>query len=359
MTDQYKIIEKENLTFDDVLLVPNFAGFKRDEIEIDVDLGKGIKLGIPFISSPMDTVTDMRFAIAIGRLGGLGIIHRNLSVEEQLAMVKEVKKQKLIAAAAVGAGGDLEIRVDELLKAQIDVLVVDSAHGYSKSVIETTKYIAKKSAKVLLISGNVATQAGAKALFDAGADLLRVGMGPGSICSTRIVAGIGVPQLSALIDCAQVAKQYKKNIIADGGMRYSGDVVKAIGAGAIAVMSGSLFAGTIESPGKLITIKNKKYKLYRGMGSISAMKDGSAARYDQNYRKGQQKKLIAEGVEGIVDYKGNLEDVLAQLTGGLKSGMYYTGARTINELSEKTRFIRITNSALQENHPHDIKIINN
>jgi IMP dehydrogenase len=200
----------------------------------------------------------------------------------------------------------------------------------------------------------VATSAGAKALIEAGASSLRVGMGPGSICSTRIVAGIGVPQITAIMDTVSIAKKYAVPVIADGGLRFSGDITKALAAGASVVMSGSLFAGTREAPGKLVTINGKKYKSYRGMGSVSAMKEGSAARYGQNYRLGQEKKLIAEGVEGLVPYKGTLEEVVTQLIGGLKAGMYYTGVKNIKELQENTRFIRITQASLTESHPHDI-----
>ncbi len=351
-----KIVDTAGLTFDDVLLVPNYTDVKREEINLESQLNKRIKLSIPIMSSPMDTVTDAKMAITLGKLGGLGIIHRNMSIQDQAKEVKMVKKETEIVGAAVGVGSDFETRLKALSVEGLDVVVVDSAHGFSKWVVEATKYISQKYKNIVLISGSIATAAGAKALITAGADVLRVGMGPGSICTTRIVAGMGVPQITAIMETSAVSSKYNIPIIADGGIRYSGDIVKAIAAGASFVMLGSLFAGTAESPGKLIEIEGKKYKNYRGMGSVSAMKDGSAVRYGQEYRKGQEKKLIAEGVEGLVAYKGTVEEVVAQLTGGLRTGMYYAGVKNISELQEKTRLMRITQASLTESHPHDIII---
>ncbi len=355
MTDSdNKIIGEVGLTFDDVLLLPNYTETKREDIDVSVQLTEKIKLKIPLLSAPMDTVTEAKLAIAIGKLGGLGVIHRNMTVNKQKKEIEEVKSEGLTAASAVGVGGDLEERVKELVDAGVDVLVIDSAHGFSKWVIEATKYIAKKYKNIFLVSGSVATAAGAKALIEAGANALRVGMGPGSICTTRVVAGMGVPQITAILETVAVAGQFGVPVISDGGLRFSGDIVKAIAAGASTVMSGSLFAGCEETPGKLIIKKGQKYKSYRGMGSVSAMKQGSAVRYGQEYRKGQEKKLIAEGVEGLVPYKGTVEEVVTQLVGGLKAGMYYAGVKNIEELQTKTRLMRITQASLTESHPHDI-----
>lgn len=354
MIDQVKIIETTGLTFDDVLIIPNYTDIKRDRIDVSTTLTAKIKLSIPLLSSPMDTVTTSRMAIAMGKLGGLGVIHRNLSIDGQVQEVKKVKKENLPAAAAVGVGADMQDRVKALVSAGVDVLVIDSAHGFSSWVIDTTKYISHNYPDIALVAGSVATAAGAKALIDAGASCLRVGMGPGSICTTRIVAGMGVPQITAILDTVAVARGYNIPVMADGGLRYSGDIVKALSAGASTVMSGSLFAGCDEAPGKKISVKGKMYKSYRGMGSVSAMKQGSAIRYGQEYRKGQEKKLIAEGVEGMVSYKGMLADVVTQLVGGLKTGMYYAGAKNIEELQTKTRFMRITQASLTESFPHDI-----
>lgn len=354
LDEQNKIIEEVGLTFDDVLLIPNFTDVKREDVDISVRLSEKIKLDIPFISAPMDTVTDARMAIAMGKMGGLGVIHRNLSIEKQTEEVKKVKKEGLLTASAVGVGKDLGDRVSGLVRAGVDVLVVDSSHGFSKWVIEATQYISQNFKDILLISGSVATSAGAKALIEAGADVLRVGMGPGSICTTRIVSGMGIPQITAVVNTHSIAKQFKVPVISDGGVRFPGDIVKAISAGAEAVMGGSIFAGCIESPGEIITKNGKKYKSYRGMGSVSAMKDGSAARYGQEYRKGQERKLVAEGVEGFVPYKGKLEEVINQFIGGLRAGMYYAGVKNIQELQEKTRLMRVTQASLTESHPHDI-----
>lgn len=349
-----KIIDTLGLTFDDVLLLPNYTEVKREDIDVSSHLTTKIKLEIPIICAPMDTVTDGKVAIILGKLGGLGIIHRNFTVEKQVSEIEKVKKENLLSAAAVGVGNELEDRVEALVNAGVDVLVIDSAHGFSKWVIEATKYISQKYKNITLISGSIATAAGAKALIDAGAQGLRVGMGPGSICTTRIVAGMGVPQITAILETTAVAKQYGIPVISDGGLRFSGDLVKALSAGASTVMTGSLFAGCVETPGKLIIQNGEKYKSYRGMGSVSAMKDGSAARYGQEYRKGQEKKLIAEGVEGLVSCKGTIEEVVTQLMGGLKAGMYYAGVKNIKELQTNTRLMRITQASLTESHPHDI-----
>lgn len=354
--NQTKFTSHHGLTFDDVLLLPNYTDIKRDEIDVSTKLTDKIKLAVPLLSAPMDTVTESSLAIALGKLGGLGIIHRNLTIEKEVLEVKKTKKEIGIVAAAVGVGKDAEARLEALAKAGISVAVIDSAHGFSKWVIELTRFISQKYKHLTLISGNVGTASGAKALIEAGAKVLRVGIGPGSICSTRIIAGVGIPQITAILETVAIARKYGVAVIADGGLRYSGDIVKALACGATAVMSGSFFAGCFESPGKLITIDGKKVKSYRGMGSLSSMKEGSAARYGQNYRQGQEKKLIPEGVEGHVVYKGELKDVVNQLIGGLRSGMYYVGAKNLEELQEKTRFIEITRASLVESYPHDVII---
>lgn len=356
MTTSDKIITSVGLTFDDVLVLPNYSHIKREEIDVSSNLSSTVKLAIPLISAPMDTVTASALAIALGKRGGLGIIHRNFSISEQIAEVEMTKKAVPLVAAAVGVGADLAQRVKALDKAGIDVVLIDSAHGFTKWVIEATRYIKDHYKHLTLISGSVGTAAGAKALIEAGADALRVGMGPGSICTTRVVAGMGIPQITAIIETVAVSQKYNTPVISDGGLRFSGDIVKAIAAGASMVMSGSLFAGCLETPGKVVTRLGKKYKLYRGMGSIKAMKQGSAVRYGQEYRRGKEKKLIAEGVEGLVPYKGTVVDVVTQLIGGLRSGMYYAGVKNIQQLQANTRLIRVTQASHIESHPHDIII---
>lgn len=353
-----KIYHHLGLTFDDVLLLPSYTDIKREDIDISSNLTADIKLELPILAAPMDTITTSTLAIALGKLGGLGVIHRNMTIEAQAVEVEKVKKESLLSVAAIGVGKDANERVEVLVKKGVNVIVIDSAHGFSKWVIELTKFISHKYKQLAVIAGNVGTAAGAKALIEAGAKAIRVGIGPGSICTTRIVAGIGVPQVTAIMETSAIAKKYNVPVIADGGIRYSGDIVKAYAAGASCVMSGSLFAGCSETPGEIITRAKSKYKSYRGMGSLSAMKEGSASRYGQDYRLGQQKKLTTEGVEGLVEYKGKIEDVVSQLTGGIRSGMYYTGAGNIRQLQEKSRFIQISQASLVESHPHDIIIKN-
>ncbi|OGG03938.1 hypothetical protein A2W14_05730 [Candidatus Gottesmanbacteria bacterium RBG_16_37_8] len=351
---QQKISSQQGLTFDDVLLLPNYTEIKRETIDVSTCLTKKIKLQIPLLSAPMDTVTEDELAISLGKLGGLGIIHRNLTIVKQVNVVAKVKKEIDLVGASVGIGRDLQERVIALDKAGCNVLVIDSAHGFSKWVIEATRYISGKFPHIELISGSVATAGGAKALIEAGAKALRVGMGPGSICTTRLVAGMGVPQITAVLETVKIARKFNIPVISDGGLRFSGDIVKALSCGASSVMTGSLLAGSKESPGKIVTLKGKKYKSYRGMGSIAAMRQGSAQRYGQEYRRGQEKKLIPEGVEGLVAFKGTIKDIVNQLVGGLKTGMYYAGVKNIRELQENTRLIRLTQASLIESHPHNI-----
>ena len=472
-------IVKEGLTFDDVLLIPQKSEIIPSQIDIKTKLTKDIELNIPLMSASMDTVTESKMAISMARQGGIGIIHKNMSIEEQASEVDRVKrsesgvivdpfslskghtiqdadnimarykisgvpivdenniligiitnrdikfetdmtrrieeamttkehlvtaregitleeakdilgkhrieklpivdeeghlkglitikdiekkiqypnsakdkKGRLLCGAGVGITNDLLERVDALYKAKVDIIVLDSAHGHSQNVINALKKVKAAYPDLPVIAGNVATAAGCEDLINAGADCVKIGMGPGSICTTRVVAGIGVPQITAIMDCYEVAKKYDIPIIADGGIQYSGDIVKALAAGANVCMMGSMFAGTEESPGEIVLYAGRSYKTYRGMGSIAAMEDGSKDRYFQS----GQKKLVPEGVEGMVAYKGKAEDIVFQMIGGIKSGMGYCGAPTIEQLQANAEFVKITAASLKESHPHDIKI---
>lgn len=338
------------LTYDDVLLLPRLSAVTPSQTDTAGRLTEKIILKIPVIASPMDTVCEKEMALAIGRLGGYGIIHRNMAISKQAEQLRSVLKQKVSCGVAVGVGADMKERVEILVKAGAKEICVDAAHGHTKHVGEATAWI-KKKFQVEVISGNVATREGAEWLFKQGADAVKVGMGPGSICTTRVMSGMGVPQLSAVVDCAKAAKKFKKTIIADGGIKNSGDMVKALAAGAEAVMLGSLLAGCDEAPGRKVKIKNKLYKYYRGMGSAAAMKHGSAERYGQQKTA---KKFIPEGVEGLVEYKGKLAEVVYQLVGGLRSGLAYLGAKNLKELRRRAEFIRITPAGWGESQPHSI-----
>ncbi|MEW6274371.1 MAG: IMP dehydrogenase [Bacillota bacterium] len=468
---------KIGLTFDDVLLVPAASEILPRDVDVSTNLTRNIRLNIPLMSAAMDTVTEARLAIALAREGGIGVIHRNMSIERQALEVDKVKRSehgvisdpiylspespvsealllmeryrisgvpitengklvgiltnrdlrfekefskpvgkvmtkdnlitapvgttleqakeilqrhkveklpivdenfnlrglitikdiekarqyplsakdkrgRLLVAAAVGVGFDEMERVDALVRAKVDVIVVDTAHGHSRPVIEMVKKIKKKYPEVELVAGNVATAEGTRDLIEAGADAVKVGIGPGSICTTRVVAGAGVPQVTAILDCAGEAARCGVPVIADGGIKYSGDITKAIAAGADVVMIGSLFAGTEESPGDIEIYQGRSYKVYRGMGSLGAMKEGSRDRY---FQEGQE-KLVPEGVEGRVPYKGPLAETVYQLIGGLRAGMGYCGTRNLGELKNKTTFLRITPAGLRESHPHDVVI---
>jgi IMP dehydrogenase len=364
------------LTFDDVLLKPGYAGFSRSEIDLTTQLTKKIALQAPLVASPMDTVTESKLAIALGQFGGIGIIHRNLTITDQAAEVTKVKKAGQLVGAAVGSSPGYEERVDALVAAGVDVIVVDSAHGFSKYVIEALIFI-KKNHKVEVIAGSVATAEGAQALIDAGVDALRVGMGPGAICTTRIVSGMGVPQLTAIIETAGVAHKYKVPVIADGGINYSGDIAKALAAGASTVMMGRLFAATEESPGEILEFtrdqvpsrfqsivngsQTYRFKGYRGMGSIAAMERGKQiSSEDEFHGKSYTDKsvLVAEGVEGLVPCSGKLEVVAATMLEGVRSGFYYVGAASIPQLWETAVLRRITSASLTESHPHDLFVTN-
>ena len=467
----------EGITFDDVLLVPAYSEVTPNMIDLTTNLTKKIKLNIPMMSAGMDTVTEHRMAIAMARQGGIGIIHKNMSIEAQaeevdkvkrsengvitdpfflspdhtladaedlmhrfrisgvpitengklvgiitnrdlkfetdftkkikesmtseglitapegitldeakkilakarkeklpivdkdfhlkgLITIKDIEKQikyplsakdaqgRLLCGAAVGITGNTMERIDALVKAHVDVVVVDSAHGHSRNIIEAVRKIKEKYPELQVIAGNVATGAATKALIEAGVDAVKVGIGPGSICTTRVVAGIGVPQITAIMDAYTVAKEYGIPVIADGGIKYSGDMTKAIAAGGNVCMMGSMFAGCDEAPGTFELYQGRKYKVYRGMGSLAAMENGSKDRYFQEGAK----KLVPEGVEGRVAYKGTVEDTVFQLVGGIRSGMGYCGCPTITDLQERGQFVKITAASLKESHPHDIHI---
>ena len=467
----------EGITFDDVLLVPAYSEVIPNQVDLSTNLTKKVKLNIPMMSAAMDTVTEYRMAIAMARQGGIGIIHKNMSIEAQadevdkvkrsengvitdpfylspehtledannlmakfrisgvpitegrklvgiitnrdlkfeedfskkikesmtsenlvtaregvtleeakkilaksrkeklpivdenfnlkgLITIKDIEKQikyplsakdeqgRLLCGAAVGITANVMARVDALVEAQVDVVVVDSAHGHSANILKAVREIKTKHPNLQVVAGNVATGAATKALIEAGVDAVKVGIGPGSICTTRVVAGIGVPQITAIMECYAAAKEAGIPIIADGGIKYSGDMTKAIAAGANVCMMGSIFAGCDESPGDFELYQGRKYKVYRGMGSIAAMENGSKDRYFQQ----DAKKLVPEGVEGRVAYKGHVEDTVFQLVGGLRSGMGYCGAKDIETLKQTGQFVKITAASLKESHPHDIHI---
>lgn len=345
----------EGLTFDDVLLLPGYTDFKRDEVDVSTKLHTTVTLKLPLCSSPMDTVTEEELARSLGRAGGLGIIHRNLSIDNQAQMVINVKADNVLVGAAVGVGADFEDRVKALVAARTDVIVIDSGHGNTKSMIEAVSSLKKSYPAQVVMAGNVATEEGAQNLIKAGVDILRVGMGPGSICTTRIITGMGVPQLTAIIEAVKAARGTNVTVVADGGITQIGDMAKALGAGAHAVMVGSLLAGFDESPGEVVTVNDESYKMYRGMGSVAAMQKGSAERYGQS-KDTHTKKLIPEGVEGFVRYKGPVDAYLDQVAGSLRSSFYYIGAKTMEEFHARAKFIKITPASMHESHPHNILI---
>ena len=363
---------KKGLTFDDVLLIPAESHVLPNEVNLSTQLAKNIKLNIPLISAGMDTVTEGPMAIAMALQGGLGVVHKNMSIQAQAGEVANVKsvvvpanatkaavddQNRLLCAAAVGVTSDTFERATALLEAGADAIVIDTAHGHSAGVLRKIKEIRDHFPDATLIAGNVATGEATKALFDAGVDVVKVGIGPGSICTTRVVAGVGVPQITAIYDAASVAREYGKPIIADGGIKYSGDVVKALAAGGNAVMLGSMLSGTTEAPGEVFEENGKRYKSYRGMGSVGAMAQahGSSDRYFQG-GVNEANKLVPEGIEARVEYKGDVSDIVFQIDGGLRSGMGYVGAPDIPTLIDKAQFVQITNAGLRESHPHDVRI---
>jgi IMP dehydrogenase len=368
---------REALTFDDVLLVPAYSDVLPSEVDIRTQLTKKLSLNMPILSAAMDTVTEASTAITMAREGGLGIIHKSLSVEAQAREVEKVKcafektgndpdceecerealfdeKGRLRVGAALGPSSDRFRRAEALVAAGVDILVVDTAHGHSKGVIETVRECKVRFPSVDIMAGNVATPEATQTLIDAGADAIKVGIGPGSICTTRLVAGVGVPQLTAIHDCAKTAEKQGISIIADGGIKHPGDITKAIAAGARCVMIGSLLAGSDETPGEIVSFQGRSFKKYRGMGSLGAMRKGSKDRYGQGNITDD--KLVPEGIEGCIPCRGPLAAILFQLVGGLRSGMGYTGCRTIEELRSKAQFLRITGQGLQESHVHGVII---
>ena len=344
---------KEALTFDDVTLAPKYSSVLPSEVNTSVKLSKNLNLKIPLLSSAMDTVTESKMAIEIAKSGGIGVIHRNLSINDQILEIKKVQKKGLVVGAAVGTNDTELSRAEKIIKCKVDLIVVDTAHGHNKRVANIIKFIKKKkSNKTTLCAGNIATAEAAKFLCKLGVDIVKVGIGPGSICTTRLVAGIGVPQLSALLD---VKKGLTKNVkmISDGGVKFSGDIAKALAAGADAVMVGSMIAGTNEAPGKIIKKNGKLFKVFRGMGSVGAMNKGSADRYFQKKQK-DSSKYVPEGVEGLIKYKGDVSKIIFKLIGGLKSSMGYLGSKNVINLRNKPKFVKITKAGFYESMVHSI-----
>ncbi|MGL5541703.1 MAG: IMP dehydrogenase [Erysipelotrichaceae bacterium] len=362
-------VVKEGYTYDDVLLVPSYSQVVPSLVELETQLTKKIRLRIPVTSAAMDTVSEKEMAIALAKLGGLSFIHKNMTIEQQAAMVLEVKNAsfdsqefgdaaidaqgRLLCGAAVGVSDTTLERVNALAAAGVDVIAVDSAHGHSRGVIETIKKIREAHPELDIVGGNIVTAQAAIDLIYAGATCLKVGVGPGSICTTRVVSGVGVPQLTAVNDVYQVARQYNVGIIADGGIKLSGDIPKALAAGADVVMLGGLLAGCTETPGEILEVYGKQVKSYVGMGSLSAMQRGSSDRYFQGGQK-ELKKLVPEGIEATVPFKGPISAVIYQMMGGLRSGMGYCGCGSVKEMKEKATFVKITGSGLKESHPHDV-----
>ena len=346
---------KEGLTFDDVLLIPARSDILPTQVSTATRLTSELRLAIPIVSAAMDTVTDSRTAIALGKLGGLGVIHRNLSVADQVREVQFVKGAGVPVGAAVGVSGDADERTAALVAAGADLIVVDIAHGHSAGVIRMVEKV-KARHRVQVLAGNVVTAEGTEELIAAGADGVKVGVGPGAICTTRVVAGAGMPQITAIFDCAEAADRHGIPVCADGGIQQSGDIAKAIGAGASTVMLGGLLAGVDEAPGETTDGPEGRLKAYRGMGSLGAMQARrSRDRYGQG-EIGDFSKLVPEGVEAHVNAQGPLGPLVHQLVGGLRAGMKYVGAASIDELRTKARFVRISGAGLRESHPHDVRI---
>ncbi len=348
-------IIKESLTFDDVLLIPQYSEVLPSQTNISLDLTKNISLKVPFLTSAMDTVTEYKMAEAIAKAGGIGIIHRNLSIKKQSNEINKVKKKDLLVGAAVGTDKEDIERARSLISNGCDLIVIDTAHGHSVKVLKILSKLKKITENIPICVGNIATGIAAKKLYNSGADIIKVGIGPGSICTTRMVAGIGVPQISAIMEVKKSLKNKKIKIISDGGIKFSGDIAKAIAAGADAIMMGSIFAGTDESPGKKFKVKGKFFKKYRGMGSIGAMSSGSANRYFQRRFK-DKSKFVPEGVEGRVEYKGNVSKIIYQLQGGLRSSMGYIGAKNLSQISKNAKFIKITKAGFYESMVHSVEM---
>ena len=346
---------KEALTFDDVLILPKYSEILPANTNISLNLSKKITLKVPFLSSAMDTVTESSMATAMALAGGIGVIHRNLNIKKQSQEVTKVKRKKLLVGAAIGTNAEDIDRAKSLYENGADLIVIDTAHGHSSKVIKILTKLKKINFKIPICVGNIATGEAALKLYNSGADIIKVGIGPGSICTTRMVAGIGVPQISAIIEVKKALKKKKIKIISDGGIKFSGDIAKALAAGADAIMMGSIFAGTDESPGEKFKLKGKTYKQYRGMGSIGAMSSGSANRYFQKNHK-DKSKFVPEGVEGRVEYKGSVSKIIYQLQGGLKSSMGYIGAKNLNEIRNRAKFIKITKAGFYESMVHSVEV---
>jgi len=367
-----KII-KEAYTFDDVLLVPAYSEVLPNKVDLKTKLTTNIDLNLPIISAAMDTVTEKNMAVALALEGGIGIIHKNLSISDQAKAVEEVKNTpfdlnkfpnavyddnfKLRVGAAIGVSSDLTDRVTALYHAGVDVVTLDSAHGHSKGIIVAVKKVKALFPDLEVIAGNIVTAQAAQDLVDAGANAVKIGVGPGAICTTRVVAGVGVPQLTAVNDIFEQIKNQNVGIIADGGIKFSGDITKAIAVGAHSVMLGRMLAGTDEAPGEIILKDGKKFKSYVGMGSMAAMQRGSKDRYFQQDKS--DKKLVPEGIEAIVDYKGSVHNIIFQLTGGLRAGMGYCGSKDIDDLRHNAKLVKISSAGLTESHPHDVLIAKN
>ncbi len=355
------------LTYDDLLLIPQKSEVVPAEVSLGAYLTPKIRLNVPIVSAAMDTVTEHELAIALARVGGIGMIHKNMSIESQAEEVALVKKApigenpnavtdergRLLCGAAVGVGANTSERVEALLKAGADVITVDSAHGHSANILKVVRMLRQAFPELQLVAGNIVTKEAAEDLIEAGANAVKVGIGPGSICTTRVVSGVGMPQASAVDEVASYCKGKGVCVIADGGLKYSGDIVKALALGADTVMLGSLLAGTKEAPGEVKEVNGKKFKTYVGMGSLAAMKRGSADRYFQKTTTAVE-KLVPEGIEARVPYSGTVEENVYQLCGGLRSGMGYCGAKDLMALRENAHFVQITNAGLRESHPHDV-----
>ena len=346
---------KEALTFDDILLLPKYSNILPAKTNINLQLTKKVSLKVPFLSSAMDTVTESKMAIGIANEGGLGIIHRNLNIKQQSKEVEKVKNKKLQVGAAVGTSQEDIDRAKSLTSNGVDLIVIDTAHGHSEKVLRTLEKLKKSIKNIPVCVGNIATGEAAKKLYNSGADIIKVGIGPGSICTTRMVAGVGVPQISAIMEVKKALHKKKIKIISDGGIKFSGDIAKALAAGADAIMMGSIFAGTEESPGKKFKLNGKFYKQYRGMGSVGAMSSGSANRYFQKNFK-DKSKFVPEGVEGRVEYKGNVSKIIYQLQGGLRSSMGYIGAKNLKEINKKAEFVKITKAGFYESMVHSVEM---
>ncbi len=348
---------KEALTFDYVTLAPNYSEILSSEVNTEIKLSKHLSISIPLLTSAMDTVTESNMAISIGKSGGIGVIHRNLSISQQINEIKKVKSKNFKVGAAVGTNESELNRIKNILKHDIDLIVVDTDHGHSRKVADTILKIKKiKPKKTALCAGNIATAEAAKFLIKLGVDIIKVGIGPGSICTTRLVAGIGVPQRSAILNVRNGLGKRKTLLIADGGIKFSGDIAKALSAGADAVMIGSLFAGTDEAPGKIIKREGKLFKSFRGMGSIGAMNKGSADRYFQK-KQSDSSKYVPEGVEGLIKYKGSVSKIVYKLVGGLRSSMGYLGCKQIRNLKNKPKFVKITKAGFYESMVHNVDIV--